>query len=114
MKMEEMAFILTNFSSEASARSVSRILMQEQAITSVNMFQRHLSLYTWKGERFEQSETAAMFKTSVANKNRLLQRLTDLHPYDLPSLVCLSAEAIEEYVAWLKRPNGFTSIKKDE
>lgn len=113
MIMEEMAYILTNFSSEATARSVSRILMQERVITSVNMFPRHLSLYPWKGELHEASETAAIFKTSVQNKDRLLGRLKDLHPYDLPSLVCFGAEANSDYVAWLKRPNGFMSSNKE-
>lgn len=112
--MEDMAFILTNFSSDATARSVSRILMQEKVITSVNIFRPHLSLYPWGGERLEQPEVSAIFKTSVENKMRLIKRLKDLHPYDLPSVVSMGAQANADYVAWLRAPNGYMSSNKGE
>ena len=112
--MEGMAFILTNFSSDASARSVSRILMQEKMITSVNLFPPHLTLYPWNGELLERSETSAIFKTSVENKMRLIKRLKDLHPYDLPSVVSMGAQANADYVAWLRAPNGYMSSDKGE
>lgn len=111
--MADMAFILTNFSSDASARSVSRILMQEQMITSVNIFRPHLSLYPYEGKLLEEPEVSAIFKTSVKNKPALVKRLRYLHPYDLPSIVVLSAESNADYAAWLNNPNGYKSSDKE-
>lgn len=111
--MDQMAFILTNFSSDASARSVSRILMQEKMITSVNIFRPHFSLYPYDGKLLEEPEVSAVFKTSVKNKAALVKRLRHLHPYDLPSIIVMGAEANADYVAWLNNPNGYKSSDKE-
>lgn len=110
--MDGMAYILTNFSSDASARSVARILMREQAITSVNIFQAHTTLYPWEGVLHDRSEVSAIFKTTVENKIKLMKRLKDLHPYELPSIVSFDADANADYVAWLHSPNGYMSSDK--
>lgn len=112
--MDDMAYILTNFSSDASARSVSRILMREQVITSVNIFQSHTTLYPYEGTLHDRAEVSVIFKASKANEKRLLQRLKDLHPYDVPSLVSFTAQANADYVAWLRNPIGFMSPEKGE
>lgn len=115
MDMEPMTIIVSNFSSEASARSVSRILMQERIITSANIFAPQFSLYPWEGDVRAQSETAVYFKTAISNKPRLLKRLSELHPYDLPSLISLGTSANADYIEWLEDPRGFVSSpEKDE
>lgn len=107
-----MVFILSNFSSSASARSVSRILMQEQMITSVNIYAPHTSIHPWDGKLHEEPEVSAIFKTSLDRKVELMNRLRYLHPYDLPSIITLGAEANDDYVAWLGNPNGYMSSDK--
>ena len=109
-----MTYILTNFSSDASARSICRILMQEKVITAVNIFQHHLTIYPWEGQIHERDEAAAVFKTSLDNKMRLIKRLKELHPYDVPSIVSIDSNSTADYAAWLAAPDGYRSSDKGE
>ena len=109
-----MTCILTNFSSDASARGIVRILMQEKIITSVNIFQHHLTIYPWEGQIHERDEASAIFKTSVENKMRLIKRLKELHPYDVPSIVSFDSSSIAEYAAWLGAPDGYKTSNKED
>jgi periplasmic divalent cation tolerance protein len=100
--MEKMALILSNFASPEAARSVVRILMQEQIITCANIYQPHFSIYPWQGKVVEENETAALFKGPWAKKDQIAARLRELHPYELPGIIVIDAEANADYVAWLK------------
>lgn len=100
--MEKMALILSNFASPESARSVVRILMQENAIACANIFQPHFAIYPWKDQLHEDSETAVLFKGSWDNKDKLIKRLREIHPYELPGIILLDAETLPDYAAWLK------------
>jgi periplasmic divalent cation tolerance protein len=107
-----MAYILTNFSSDASARSICRILMQEKVITAVNLLQHHLTIYPWEEQIHVRDEVSAVFKTSLQNRPRLIKRLKELHPYDIPSIVSFDSRSIADYAAWLGAPNGYKSSDK--
>lgn len=104
--MEKLALVLTNFSSEQSARSVLRILMQEKIVTCGNIFQPHFTIYPWEDKIQEENESAVLFKGPWENKDRMIKRLRELHPYDLPGIILIDAETNDDYAAWLKNPNG--------
>lgn len=104
--MEKMALILTNFSSEQSARSVLRILMQEKIVTCGNIFQPHFTIYPWADKIQEENETAVLFKGPWERKDTIMKRLRELHPYDLPGIILIDAEVNADYAAWLKNANG--------
>lgn len=100
--MEKMALVLSNFASPETARSVVRILMQEQIITCANIFPPHFAIYPWDGQIQEESETAVLFKGPWENRDRLIKRLRDIHPYELPGIILLDAETHPDYAAWLR------------
>lgn len=103
-QMEKMALVYSNFSSPESARSVVRILMQEQIITCANIFQPHFAIYPWDNKIEEESETAVLFKGPWSKKDRLIERLRSIHPYELPGIILLDAQTLPDYAAWLDRP----------
>lgn len=109
--MEKMALIFSNFASSETAKSTARILMQEKVITCANIFQSHFSIYPWDGKIVEQNETAVFFKAPIQNKEKLIARLHDLHPYDLPGIISLDAEAMPKYVEWLNGDHQGPQIK---
>ncbi len=100
--MEKMALVLSNFASPESARSVVRILMQERTIACANIFQPHLAIYPWNGQIHEQDETAVLFKAAWENKEKLLKRLRELHPYELPGIILIGADVNKDYADWLR------------
>lgn len=100
--MEKMALVLSNFASPESARSVLRILMQEKIVICGNIFAPHFSIYPWEDKIHEESETAVIFKASWDNREKLIARLREIHPYELPGIILLDAQTLPDYAAWLK------------
>lgn len=100
--MEKMALILSNFASPESARSVVRILMQEQIISCANIHQPHFAIYPWNDKIVEENETCVLFKGPWAKKDTLVKRLREIHPYELPGIILIDAETLPDYAAWLK------------
>lgn len=107
MNMEKMALVLSNFSSQESAKSIVRILMQEQIITCANIFEPHFAIYPWNDKIQEERETAVLFKAAWDSKDRLIARLREIHPYELPGIILLDAQTQPDYAAWLKDARGF-------
>jgi periplasmic divalent cation tolerance protein len=105
--MEKMTLILSNFASPESAMAISRILMQENLVTCVNMMSPHRAFYPWHGKIQEDTETAVYFKAPYDKKEALLKRLRQLHPYELPGLIVLEAEANADYALWLSTPQHY-------
>lgn len=100
--MEKMALVMSNFASPESARSVVRILMQEKTITCANIHSPHFAIYSWEDKIQEESETCVIFKAPWMNKDRLIERLRALHPYELPGIILIDAQTLPDYAAWLK------------
>lgn len=100
--MEKITLIMSNFVSPESARSVVRILMQEQIITCANIHAPHFSIYPWKDKVVEESETCVVFKGAWENKDKLIKRLREIHPYELPGIILLDAQTMPDYAAWLR------------
>ena len=59
------------------------------------------SLYNWQGERCQEGEILALFKTSIENADSLEEWITENHPYDTPAIIRLGARANEAYEEWL-------------
>ncbi len=103
MQTEKMALVISNFSSPASARSVVRILMQEKIITCANLLAPHFAIYPWEDKLHEEPEHAVLFKAAWGNKDKLMKRLREIHPYELPGIILLDAETLPDYAAWLAK-----------
>lgn len=99
--MEKMALVLSNFVSQESARSIVRILMQEQIITCANIYPPHFAIYPWDGKIQEDNETAVLFKGPWSNKDKIIARLREIHPYELPGIILIDAQTLPDYAAWL-------------
>ena len=61
-----------------------------------------LSTYRWQGTIQHDREQLLLFKTALDRVNALIERLTELHPYDVPELAVLSVESVTTaYGKWL-------------
>ena len=101
--MEKMTLIMSNFASPESARSVVRILMQEKTIACANIQSPHFAIYQWNDKVVEDNETCVVFKAPWSNKDKVIARLRELHPYDLPGIIVLDAQTSPDYAAWLTK-----------
>jgi len=59
------------------------------------------SIYKWDGRITSSKEWKLELKLSPLSKKTLLEALNLHHPYDVPQVVCLSAESSELYASWV-------------
>lgn len=84
----------------ACARRISRILLKENLCACAVMFPVK-SMYSWKGKFKYSNEMVTLLKTVKKNRERLLSRVQELHPYEIPAIIVLDARANAKYEHWI-------------
>jgi periplasmic divalent cation tolerance protein len=99
---QEVRSIYMTFPDEASAAAVASSLLAEDLIACANIFPAGRSLYRWQGEVCDEPETVAIAKSTAGALERLIARVNELHPYDVPCIVALScAGGDPAYLTWV-------------
>ncbi len=87
---------------EPEARSLGQALVQERLAACVNYFPIK-SFYWWKGKVEESGEVALLAKTRAELVDRVIQRVKELHSYEIP---CTESWIIEkgdpDCLEWIK------------
>ncbi len=83
---------------DAEAEALARKLLEAGVCRCINLVPGR-SLYVWKGRLESERETLLIAKTATPEKFERLAR--ELHPYELPAIIKLKAEASEDYEKWL-------------
>jgi periplasmic divalent cation tolerance protein len=81
--------VFSTFPSPEKAAEVARTLVSEGLAACVNLAPALRSIYRWKGEVQDDSETLAIVKTTDDRLAALTARLVALHPYELPEVLAL-------------------------
>jgi periplasmic divalent cation tolerance protein len=88
---------------DATAKSISAVLVQEGLAACVNRVPGVGSTYFWDGRLQDESEILLIIKTSAARLAELQRRLKELHPYELPELIVLPIiGGNEAYLQWVR------------
>ena len=74
------------FADEAEARRMGRLVVEEGLAACVNILAPCHSIYRWEGRIEEAAEVPALFKTTAEGAARLLERLAELHSYEVPAV----------------------------
>ena len=99
--MEYRSIYMTS-KDEAEAKKISRYLTGEKLVACVNYFPIK-SIYWWKGEVEESQEIALIAKTRVELVDRVIERVKQLHSYEVPCVVSWIIEkGNPEYLEWIK------------
>ena len=93
--------ILTTLGAEADAVAFARVLVSDRLAACVNVLPPMTSLYRWKGAIEEDGEQQLVIKTTSDRVAAIEARFQELHPYELPEFVVLSATASAAYLQWL-------------
>lgn len=80
------ALIWCPFADPDSAEAAAAALLDEGLVACANLLPGMRSLYRWRGERGEASETGVLFKTRADLLDRAIARLEAIHPYDAPAI----------------------------
>lgn len=94
--------ILTTLGASADAAAFARVLVSDRLAACVNVLPPMTSVYRWKGAIEEDREQQLVIKTTNDRVAAIEARFRELHPYELPEFVVLSAEASNAYLEWIR------------
>jgi periplasmic divalent cation tolerance protein len=93
--------VLTTIGATADAEGLARTLVDEGLAACVNVLPVMRSVYCWQGAVHHDDERQLVIKTTADRLAALEARVRELHPYELPEWLILSAEGSQQYVEWL-------------
>jgi periplasmic divalent cation tolerance protein len=91
--MSGVALVYTLFGSAEVAGRVARLMVEEKLAACANILGGATSIYEWNGVLETAEEVPVLFKTAPSRRDALMQRLGDLHDYDVPAILALPVEA---------------------
>ena len=81
---------------------LAKVLVEERLAACVNVLPAMTSVYRWEGEVHQDAEEQVVIKTTTDRLADLENRLRQLHPYELPEFLVISADAgTEAYLKWV-------------
>ena len=84
------------------AQQLATTLVSGKLAACVNIIPRVWSVYHWQGTVEKAVENLLIIKTSEGRLDELMDRLRELHPYDLPEIIALPVETgLPEYLRWV-------------
>ena len=103
MQSTDVILVLTHAPDLECAKIIAKCLLAERLAACINIGAPVLSIYEWESAVHETEEVPLMIKTTVAQQERLVDRLVALHPYDLPDVLTVSAAGgYTPYLEWVR------------
>lgn len=101
--MEKIGFVYTTFASHEQALDIVRELVEVGLAACGNIMSPHTAVYRWKGEIQQGGEVVVILKCNVKNIKQLIDKLDNMHPYELPCIVQIDAQSTPEFARWLEQ-----------
>ncbi|NJO35493.1 MAG: divalent-cation tolerance protein CutA [Rhodospirillales bacterium] len=99
---ETIIEVWVNCPDEATASAIADRIVDERLAAAANIYPPISSRYHWKGRIERASEVPLLLKTRRSLFEALAARITELHPYETPSILGIEAAlANQAYLAWL-------------
>ena len=98
-----MSFIIIyiTHSSEENAQKIADQLLQKKLVACANIFPIK-SMYWWNGNIENENEYVSIVKTIPELWEVLQKEVKEIHPYDVPCIMKIEAEANKEYEKWIR------------
>lgn len=84
------------------SEKLARILVEERLAACVNVTDVQ-SYFRWKDEFCSDREALLIIKTEKGKIHRIIERIKEVHSYELPEIIALPIIAgYDQYLAWLE------------
>lgn len=93
------------------AKRIAHLLVEERLAACVQLTPPALSVYEWKGQVQGDEEIGLIIKTSRAAARQTIDRLVQLHPYEVPEAIVLPVVGGHHaYLSWVSQQTSQGSI----
>jgi periplasmic divalent cation tolerance protein len=93
---------LVTLPDQPAAEALVARLVEEGVVACGNILPGVTSIYRWQGAVERASEAMVVFKTTARGAERLVRRVPELHPFDVPEVLVLPVTAGHgPYMEWV-------------
>lgn len=97
-----VAVVYAIFADVHEAMRIGRQMVEERLAACINITAPCTSIYWWEGKVEQSDEAPAILKTSVDRADALIERIAELHSYDVPAIVAWPADhALPAFTEWV-------------
>jgi len=97
--MNEISIAYITNPNKKTAEKIAREILKKRLAACTNIF-RVDSIYVWKEKIVKEKEYVVIAKTTKARE--LQEYVESIHPYEIPCVLNLKAEANEKFFKWVK------------
>ena len=90
---------------EETAKQISNELIRNKIVACANIFPM-ASAYWWKGEIMSENEWVSIVKTTKERWLQLEEKVSEIHPYEVPCIVYWEVSANQSYETWIQNEVG--------
>jgi periplasmic divalent cation tolerance protein len=99
--------VLITASSPEEGRRIARSLVEGRWAACVNLIPSIQSIFSWKGEINEESETLLVVKSRRSLYREIENQVKKLHSYEVPEVIALPIVAgSKDYLGWVVNSVG--------
>ncbi len=95
----EIFIVITTLDDESIAKEISTKLLSLRLAACINCRQVSSS-YWWEGKINSTTEFELTMKTNIVNLETLLEKVLEIHPYDVPEVLYWAVRSSDEYYSW--------------
>src|SRR5690606_32196815 len=100
---DEVVVALSNAPDMLLAKRIAHMLVEEHLAACVNLGAPSLSMYMWEGKLEGAEEVPLQMKTTRGRLPALVERLRELHPYEVPEVIVLPVlGGSVDYMEWVR------------
>jgi len=100
--MTEARVVLVTVPDRGEALRLVRLLVEERLVACGNVLPEVTSIFHWEGELREEAEYLLVLKSDTSRIPSLLERIPEVHPYEVPEILVLEVESGHPpYLEWI-------------
>ncbi len=101
------AIVYITTSRKEESKKIANALLRDKLVGCVNIIPTIESVYLWKGNIEEDSESLLIAKTKVSNVASIIKKVKEIHSYDIPCILAIPIiQGSEDYLEWLESEIG--------
>ncbi len=103
----DVILVFTNLPDLQLGKRLAHVLLEEGLAACVNLGTEMLSMYRWKGKIEGDPEFPLTIKSTVQQREALIQAITRLHPYEVPEIIVVPVtDGLPAYLDWVRSECG--------